>query len=731
MPEPIQPSASQSAFVVKARSLARSAVARNILLLKELWVWPIVAAILLATIGWFLRRAIEDSIREEVASELQTLLEADVTAIRIWMKIQEANAVTAASDRQTAALIATLVDAAAAPGMDQLELLRRPELQALRDELRPTLETQGYRGFVVADRQGMVIASGRNENVGHPAVFGETAAALQRALAGQATVVRPVRSRIMLPDEQGEMKAGLPTMFALAPVRGTDGNPIAVLGLRIAPEQEFVPILNIARPGSTGETYAFDDTGLLISQSRFEDSLREVGLLTEDADSILNLSLRDPGVDLTTGARAAVPRSEQPLTHMAASAVAGESGVDVVGYRDYRGVRVVGAWTWLPEHGFGVATEIDVDEAFRSLQILRGVFFGMLGLLAAAAVAIFVFSVRVARLARSARQARMEARQLGQYALDEKLGEGGMGVVYRAHHALLHRPTAVKFLNLEKTNEQTIRRFEREVQLTSRLNHPNTIAIYDYGRTEEGIFYYAMEYLDGLNLDDLVRTDGPQADGRVVSILRQVCASLTEAHGIGLVHRDIKPANIVLNARGGVYDVVKVLDFGLVKAIDSSKQASLTSTGTLTGTPLYLSPEAIGRPESVDARSDLYAVGAVGYFLLTGTPVFDGGSVLEIVQHHAQTAPQPPSQRLGLPVSADVEALLLQCLAKDPAVRPQSARQLAAELAACAVTIAWNDNDAEHWWRQHRPQAAGFSTVPTGDGRLEVTFLGATAESEE
>jgi serine/threonine protein kinase len=416
---------------------------------------------------------------------------------------------------------------------------------------------------------------------------------------------------------------------------------------------------------------------------------------------------------------------------MAASAVAGESGVDVTGYRDYRGVAVIGAWTWLPEHGFGVATEIDVAEAFRTLYILRAVFFSMFALLFASSVAIFVFSVHVARLNREARRAALEAKQLGQYTLDEKLGEGGMGVVYRAHHALLHRPTAVKFLDVDKTTEQAVARFEREVQLTSRLNHPNTIAIYDYGRTAEGIFYYAMEYLDGLNLEDLVRRYGPQPDGRVVSILRQMCGSLHEAHGLGLIHRDIKPANVVLNSRGGTCDVVKVLDFGLVKALDSQTQASLTSAGGLTGTPLYLSPEAIQRPESVDARSDLYAVGAVGYYLLTGTAVFDGASVLEIVQHHAHTPPQPPSQRLGQPVSADVEEVLLRCLAKDPSGRPQSARELAAALAGCAVTTAWTDADAERWWRTYRPQVAPGAPPATDDGRFAATLLQAGPDDAE
>ena len=299
---------------------------------------------------------------------------------------------------------------------------------------------------------------------------------------------------------------------------------------------------------------------------------------------------------------------------------------------------VVGAWTWLPESDIGVATEIDYAEAFRPLTILQRTFWGLFALLALAALAIFVFTLVVARLRREAQKAAIEAQQLGQYKLEQKLGAGGMGVVYKGHHAMLRRPTAIKMLDVDKVNEASIERFEREVQITSQLNNPNTVAIYDYGRTPEGVFYYAMEYLDGIDLQTLVERYGPQPVPRVIHILQQICGSLYEAHSLGLVHRDIKPANIMLNRRGGEPDVVKVLDFGLVKALDDEKQAGLTQQNSLTGTPLYMSPEAIQLPNSVDPRSDLYAVGAVGYFLLTGQPVFEAENVVELCQKHVVRA---------------------------------------------------------------------------------------------
>jgi eukaryotic-like serine/threonine-protein kinase len=295
-----------------------------------------------------------------------------------------------------------------------------------------------------------------------------------------------------------------------------------------------------------------------------------------------------------------------------------------------------------------------------------------------------------------------EAMKLGQYTLGNKIGEGGMGVVYEASHALLRRPTAVKLLPPEKAGELNLVRFEREVQLTSMLTHPNTVAIYDFGRTPEGTFYYAMEYLEGVDLQTLVAEDGPQEAGRVIGLLAQVCGALSEAHGVGLIHRDVKPANVILCERGGAFDVVKVLDFGLVKQVGARGDTlqSQTTYGQIVGTPLYLSPEAITAPETLDGRADLYAIGAVGYLLLTGSPPFSGDSVVEVCGHHLHTTPEPPSARAPRPVPADLEALLLRCLAKSPSDRPASARELRELLLACRAAQDFTQERAARWWAE-------------------------------
>jgi predicted Ser/Thr protein kinase len=294
-----------------------------------------------------------------------------------------------------------------------------------------------------------------------------------------------------------------------------------------------------------------------------------------------------------------------------------------------------------------------------------------------------------------------KARRLGQYTLEEKIGEGGMGVVYRARHALLRRPTAVKLLPTTKVGEEAIQRFEREVQITAELKHPNTITVYDYGHTPAGVFYYAMELLEGPTLQRLVDRTGPQPAARVVHVLRMIAGALLEAHGRGLIHRDIKPSNIVISERGGVLDVATVLDFGLAREIDRPTQDGITVDGKLMGTPLYLAPESILAADAADARSDLYALGAVAYFMLTGQTVFGGKTVVEVCSHHLHTPVVPPSERISASIPPDLEALVLLCLAKDPKERPQTMKDLETALADLEVAT-WSDGDAADWWKDHK-----------------------------
>jgi eukaryotic-like serine/threonine-protein kinase len=320
----------------------------------------------------------------------------------------------------------------------------------------------------------------------------------------------------------------------------------------------------------------------------------------------------------------------------------------------------------------------------------------------------------VSRVIYGLRQQVAEANELGQYILEEPIGGGGMGVVWRARHRLLIRPAAIKLIRpqalpaMAGDSELLMRRFEREARATAALKSPHTVQLYDFGATEDGRLYYVMELLDGLDLDTLVRQHGPPPAERVIHILRQVCSSLQDAHENGLVHRDIKPANVVVSRAGTTFDFVKVLDFGLVK-LDTARRAEddtvakLSTEGSTSGTPAFMAPEVVLGAAVTDHRVDLYALGCVAYWLLTGKTVFEGESAIQVMVHHAHTPPPRPSLRVEWQIPAPLEDLIMECLEKDPIRRPPSAEVVSARLDAVTLTSAWTAERAEHWWATHRP----------------------------
>ncbi len=705
-------------------SIGRTVSRTGLILKKQLWIWPIIAFVALATVGYFIKTSIQRTMEDNLTNQLTTLRDIERAMLEKWFAVQEANAASIAAEPRVRQAIDELLSIRAQRGADEESPAANSKSLAstrarLLDELQAEMQTHHFVGFVVLDREQRIIAalteSLIDQNIPEHEKF------LERIVEGESSVSTPFASLVPLKDQDGRLKAGLPTMFACVPVRDETFRVIAVLGMRIRPDREFTEILQRGKFGATGETYAIDKNGVLVSNSRFDQELRDLRLIPNDdsANSILNIHVRDPGGNLAEGYRPplGMRRTDFPLTRAAASAIAGETGISLAKSRDYRGVPTVSAWTWLPKYEMGIVTKVDYAEAFRPLTILQRVFFSLFALLIIAAIAIFIFTLIVTRLQREAQKSAIEARQLGQYRLEEQIGAGGMGVVYKGHHAMLRRPTAVKMLEPERVSEASIARFEREVQITCQLNNPHTVAIYDYGRTPEGVFYYAMEFLDGINLESLVEKYGAQSDGRVIDILKQICASLFEAHSLGLVHRDIKPANIMLNRRGAEPDVVKVLDFGLVKSLN--ERSSEAGARTLSGTPLYMSPEAIQSPDLIDARSDLYAVGAVGYFLLTGCTVFNARTLNELCQQHIDAVPELPSARLGKPVSPDLEHALLSCLEKNRAKRPQTARDLAKLLEQITPLQAWTRTEADAWWSRHERKNA--TTAATAGATAQPT----------
>ncbi|MDH4043526.1 MAG: serine/threonine protein kinase [Gemmatimonadota bacterium] len=344
--------------------------------------------------------------------------------------------------------------------------------------------------------------------------------------------------------------------------------------------------------------------------------------------------------------------------------------------------------------------EIDAPEFFFTLIFPYTIVVGMAGV---AASVVYQLGTEVRR-----------ARELGSYRLVERLGEGGMGEVWRAEHRLLARPAAVKLIRPEVLGANdadrrriNLQRFEREAQATASMRCPHTVELYDFGVADDGTFYYVMELLDGLDLEALVRTHGPVPASRVVYLLRQICHSLAEAHESGLIHRDIKPANIYVCRLGRETDWIKVLDFGMVKRRDDrgDSDPKLTAENVVGGTPAYMSPEqALGDP--VDARTDLYSVGCVAYWLLTGHQVFQGRTPMETMMQHVQADPVRPSVRTELPIPPALEDVLMALLAKEPASRPQTADALATRLADGLPEVAWTAQQAAMWWDRHYPRPA-------------------------
>jgi eukaryotic-like serine/threonine-protein kinase len=312
-----------------------------------------------------------------------------------------------------------------------------------------------------------------------------------------------------------------------------------------------------------------------------------------------------------------------------------------------------------------------------------------------------------------------KARELGSYRLLDRLGEGGMGEVWRARHRLLARPAAIKLIRPVAApagaGSEAAGRFEREAQTIAGLRSPHTVDLFDFGITDDGTFYYVMELLDGLDADRMVKKFGPMPAERVIHVIRQMCHSLSEAESISLVHRDIKPANIFLCRYGEDDDFVKVLDFGIAKAIheaaapENVTALAFTADHIVRGTPAFIAPEQALGGRAVDHRADIYATGCVMYWLLTGELVFKGDTPMQLFLQHAQAIPKPPSTRTELPIPNELDAIVLACLAKDPADRPQSARELARRLAEVPLKEEWTPELARTWWDAHQPVVASVS----------------------
>jgi serine/threonine-protein kinase len=665
---------------------------------------PVSAGLVLAAaLGVWTYAGVRNALIELAAANLRSLAASQATTTETWIVEKRLNVQRWASDPRIVAAAERLVaagergDAAAmAACRDQrggrliatVDLLRQEELAA---------------AVHLIDRDGRVLAARDTLKCGH-VLDAARRAVFEPVLAG-ATRFTAARDEVERIGVASPARRDAPKVWIAAPVRDAQGTVIAVLDIGKPANERFSRLFEAARLGETGEVYAFDGQGRLLSESRFRGALEEMGLLRGGESSILRVALNVPTQD-AGGAR---------TTRLVAAALSARrdpagprAGELLQPYEDYLGKWVVGAWRWLDEFDFGIAVELAEAEALAPLLRLERVFL-MLGL--GIGGAVFGLVVALLRIRRMEIESD-EARRVGNYELLEEVGRGGMARVWRARHRLLKRPTAVKIIELARADDEALARFDREVRLASQLMHPNTIEIYDYGRTPEGQPFYAMEFLDGMTLQQIVQAHGPLDAARTAHVLRGIAGSLSEAHERGLVHRDIKPANVMLCRRGGEHDVVKVLDFGLVKDTRTEATRDLTRALRVLGTPAYMAPERIERPDEAGHRSDLYALGAVGYFLLTGRPPFQADSDLALAYQVVHT----PAPRAGSvaprPVPPALDALIARCLEKSPERRPPTATAVIEVLDVLLAETPWTSVAARRWWDAHHRAPAVAAVAP-------------------
>jgi serine/threonine protein kinase len=638
----------------------------------------VVVALIAALSVWTVYQS-ESTLRDNLEAKLKTILRIETEAVQQWAKAERQLASFLAADRE---LAETLLPPNIASGSGG---------EFLQSYLEEASQKMQNRNCLLMSVDGRVITGSSEE------WLAERSRAIESAF--RKTSIEEKRHGVpkTLLVEHGDNANGFTLLITTPIVHSVEGT-VGFFAVAYDARSELTEVLASSRAGKTGETLAVNEAGFIVSKSRFDFGADQIRIR---ADAKSNAS------PVNTSAKAA------QLTNRT----------------DQRGVEIVSVSKWLPDLEIQLVTKMDRDEALAPTIQIRKFMWMLCGLLALTTLAAMTYRWHIYRLRTLARQSDLNQKQLGAYELEEKVGEGGMGVVYRAKHALLRRPTAVKILPPEKSSKASIERFEREVKYTSQLKHPNTISIYDYGRTENGLFYYAMELLDGVNLEQLIRHECSLSDGRVIKMLQQVCESLREAHANGLIHRDIKPANIMLCDRGGAVDTIKVLDFGMVR--DRSGRFG-GRNDSLSGTPAYMAPECFEAPSEVDARIDIFAVGAVGFFLLTGSPMLQASNLNELRREHHSNLGSSTFERLRSfaeknkkPMDSSLTHLISRCVSLDREDRFGSIEEVLCELSACNPTVIWEPKDAEQWW-QRRAESIDDPQSPSIAGPGKSSALNET-----
>ena len=683
-------------------AMDREAHARRTRLHLTLTLAIVSSTIVLLGIGTWTYSAVEESLRGMRATELDSMLDAQTKTLEVWIDDQKLTIKRLARNPEVRAHVIALANLATRSGSTPDHYCAAPARRPLVDQLDDAFAGSGAVIFNVVDRSERIIASKFPSYCGLKINAELFARELVPVFNGDTVFTRPYGDDDRLDNPSSDLPLTRPAIWIETPVFDDAGNVIAALGVGRYAHEQFAAILAAARGGETSEVYAFDRGGRMLSESRFVGSPVMGGDFPSDDDTTSELVLRPPGTPRDT------------VTRLVESARAGADAGDTEGmiidpYPGYYGAEVVGAWRWLPARDFGLAVEMSAAEAYAPLDVLRFVFGVVFGALVVAVIAALLAWFWAAKLRSETK------RRVGAYILGDRIGEGGSANIYLASHDLLKRPTAVKLLKPTRATDEMVARFQREAQLASQLTHPNTVEIFDYGLAPDGTFYYAMEYLEGKTIGHLVDHGGAMPVARAIHLLRQVSAALAEAHGKGLVHRDISVSNIMVCRYGGEYDFVKILDFGLVKNVSAPHTRTITRTMRIIGTPLYMAPERLRDPADVDNRADIYAVGAVAFFMLTGRDLFDAKDELSLTSLVLNEVPPRASNVATQEIPVVLDDLVALCLAKRREDRPASITDVIDVLDALAHDLPWTQREAHAAWLEFErleeapPQAVGSS----------------------
>ena len=617
----------------------------------------LLAAVFLASIvalTFYFKSSLEEKILTTIEKDLQKTLKVNAEAVIQWLNDQENSARLIASRPELKAIV------------KQIDQETASTVKSLDDYMQGVLQDE-YSSF----NEYFILKSHSDHyeiNLGSSVVLTES-------IRNNLKQLEKGKTFIQLPFIHKEEEHRKVEMFIATPVLNTSGQKIAVLGLLLDPKLSFSRIMTASRFGTSAETFAINTKQQMISESRFLDTLTAEGKLGAEESNILNININLPF------RKSIIPYPSSQVSNKP--------------YISYTGSSVIGASTFVPKYDFAIISEISEEEAYEPLQFFRKVYLIILIIILTLSLSLLLLVLFSLSLRKKALQ---KLKKIGNYQIFQKIGEGALGVVYEGKHQHLQRKTALKVLKPEVCTEESIKSFKNEVQLSSRLNHPNTISIYDYGRTDNNLFYYAMEFVNGMDLSAFQKITGPIHFERCIYLLKQVCSSLKEAHEMGLVHRDIKPHNIMICNQGGISDFIKVLDFGLV--MDFHKQ---NNNDTLSGTPLYMAPETVLNSGQVDSRADIYSFGVMAFYMLTGKyPIGDKSfTPVEILKKQINDKPHNLSELMsGQLIPIELYNLINQCLEKDPDLRPQSVNEISKRLTD-SQRVPWTEELATFWWRNN------------------------------